>query len=126
MPRFRFQIRALMAFVAIVAVTHGAVILNQRRTQDLRERAYYHNAASHQLEMDAGFSFCGFGIPSERSEQLARKRAAERKLQLTASEYHRLLSSKYQAAAAQPWYPISSDPPPPPLANPKLVTADDY
>jgi hypothetical protein len=126
MPRFRFKIRALMTLVAIVAIANGAVVLTHRRTQYLRERAYYHSTASHQLEMDAGFSFCCFGIPSERSEQIARERSAKRTLQLAAAEYHRLLGLKYQAAAARPWYPVSSDPPAPPLANPKLVSADDY
>ena len=126
MPRYRFHIRALLAVVAVAAVASGGVVLTDRRTQALRERATYHAAASHQLELDARFFFCGFGISRERSEQIASKRAAERNLQLSAAEYHRLLSVKYQAAAARPWYPVSSDPPPPPLANPKLVTADDY
>ena len=116
-----------MALSPSLPLPTAIVILSHRRAQYLRERAYYHSAASHQLEMDARYSsFCGFGIPPEHREQLARERIAERTLQLAAAEYHRLLGLKYQAAAARPWYRISSDPPPPPLANPKLVSADDY
>lgn len=126
MPRFRFQIRVLMAVVALVAVGVGAGVLHRRRTEAFRERAYYHNAVSHQLEMEARFSFCLFAIPRERREQLERERTPKRELQTAAARYHHLLSLKYQAAAAHPWYPVSADPPPPPFANPKLVSADDY
>ncbi len=111
-----------MAAVAVVAVLSGGGVLNQRRAQAFREKASYHAAAGHQLEMDASFCLCGF----IRAERIAPERAAERNLQLSAAEYHRVLSVKYQAAAARPWYPVCSDPAPPPLANPKLVSADDY
>ncbi len=123
MRRIRFQIRALMAVVAVVAIASGAGVLTHQRAQAFRERAYYHYAASHQLEMDAGFSFCSYG---RRDEQVERKRDAERKLQTAAAQYHHSLSLKYQAAAAHPWYLVSSDPPAPPLANPRLVSANDY
>jgi hypothetical protein len=126
MPRFRFQIRVLMAIVALVAVAVGAGILHRRRTESFRERAYYHNAVSHQLEMDARFFWCHFAISPERRVELERERTAKRTLQTAAARYHHLLSLKYQAAAARPWYPVSADPPPPPFANPKLVSADDY
>jgi hypothetical protein len=119
MPWFRFQIRALMAVVALIAVATGLGVGLKRRSESFRGRAYYHNAVSHQLKVEAGFSFCS------RGARLA-SRTAERELQMAASEYHRLLGLKYQTAAALPWYPVSSDPPPPPLANPKLVSADDY
>ena len=76
--------------------------------------------------MDTEFFICGFGMSPLRAAQIARERAAKSNLQLSAAEYHRVLSVKYQAAAARPWFPVSSDPPPPPLANPKLVSADDY
>ncbi len=126
MPRVRFHIRALIAVVAVVAVVSAGVVLTHRRSQAFRDRASYHAAASHQLEMEARFWLCGFGISPERIEQTAREWTADKNRQRSAAEYHRRLSVKYQAAAARPWYPVSSDPPPPPLANPKLVSADDY
>ena len=85
MPRFRFQIRVLMAVVALVAVGVGAGVLHRRRTEAFRERAYYHNAVSHQLEMEARFSFCLFAIPPERASN-SRERTAKRELQTAAGD----------------------------------------
>jgi hypothetical protein len=125
MRAFRLKIRSLMVLVGIAAALCGAVEM-RRRSQTLRERAAYHFAAGHQLEMDCRSFICGFGMSPERLAEIARQRADKQKLLMAAAEYHRVLERKYRSAAARPWLPIESDPPAPPEGNPKLVSADDY
>ncbi len=125
MRRWRWRIRSMMALVAVAAAASGFAALHAR-SRSLRERALYHLAASHQLEMENRFFVCGFGISADRLEEIARGRAAEQKVVSTAAEYHRVLSAKYQSASRHPWLSMEDDPPAPPKGNPALVTADDY
>jgi hypothetical protein len=115
----------MMVVVGIAAAFCAAAEM-RRRSQSSRERAAYHFAARHQLEMDCRSFVCGFGMSQERLEEIARLRADEQKLLIAAAEYHRGLERKYLSAAARPWLPIKSDPPAPPKGNPKLISADDY
>jgi hypothetical protein len=107
------------------AMSCGVVEMH-RRSQSYRAKAEYHHAASHQLETDCRPFFCGYGLPVERAEAIARERAEEQKLLDVAAAYHRTLERKYRAAARRPWSTIGQDPPAPPKGNPKLVSADDY
>lgn len=125
MRAFRLRIRSLMVLVGIAAAFCGAGEM-RLRSQRLRERAAYHFAASHQLEMECTSFVCGFGMSAERLAEITRQRTDKHKLLMAAAEYHRGLERKYLSAAARPWLPIESDPPAPPEGNPKLVTADDY
>jgi hypothetical protein len=98
----------------------------QRRGRAYRAQAWYHLAASHQLDMDSRSFFCTFGMPARQVEAIQARQSAERTALLTASEYHRQLHAKYERAAPRPWLPVAPDPPPPPGGNPIIVTADDY
>jgi hypothetical protein len=121
----RWRLRAMMVIVAVAAVSCGVVAL-KRRSQSLRDRAHYHLAASHQLEVECQRFFCGFGMTADRLEEINRKRAEEQRFLLAAAAYHRSLQAKYEAAARRPWLSEGADPPAPPYAFPAIVSADDY
>ena len=125
MRRPRWRLRAMMAIVAVAAVSCGVVAL-KRRSQSLRDRAFYHFAASHQLEFECRSFFCGFGLPADRLDEINRKRAEEQRFLRAAAAYHRSLQAKYESAARRPWLSEGADPPAPPYAFPAIVTADDY
>jgi len=125
MQRLRWRIRTMMALVAVAAAASGFAAMHQR-SRSFRDRAEYHLAACHQLEMEDRFFLCGFGISAERLEEIRRERVVEQQVVSAAADYHRRLSAKYQLAFRRPWLSIEDDPPAPPKGNPALVTADDY
>src|SRR5262249_2835889 len=121
----RPRVWMLMASVAVAAIPCWAIHLH-RRSCALSSIADYHLAAAHQLEFDSRSSLCGYGIPRERLERMARERALRQDVMTTAAEFHRRLERKYRSAAARPWLPVDRDPAVPPEGNPKILTADDY
>ena len=67
-----------MAVVAIIAVGLG-VDAARRRAREYRERALYHQAASHQIVIDANFFLCGYGMPASQLEAYRERRARRAK-----------------------------------------------
>jgi hypothetical protein len=126
MRRYRWQLRTVMVFVALLAVSMGIDRELRRRGQSYRERALYHLGASQQLGNEGRSFLCTFGMSERQIEAIEARRAPEQRLALSASEYHKRLHKKYQLACERPWLPVGSDPPPPPGSYPVLVTADDY
>jgi hypothetical protein len=121
---FRWQLRTLMGFIAIAALTLTCLEM-LRRAEYYRDQASYHLAASRQLADEDRVFLCGYGMMNRQVEKKVVPQSAERRIAIEASEYHARMSAKYQLASERPWLTVSGDPPPT-GSFPRLLSADDY